>query len=360
MKVAKHNIQARFKLDFSPFHLDVDLELPGRGVTAVFGRSGSGKTTLLRCVAGLERAQGRLSVDNAIWQDQDFFMPTHQRPLGYVFQEARLFAHLTVLKNLQYGMRRVPSKDLSVSLDQAIELLGIGHLLKRKPGLLSGGERQRVAIARALAVSPRILLMDEPLAALDPERKRDIFPYLQRLHDSLDIPVLYISHSPDEVARLADHLLVLEQGRVKACGPLHETLTRLDLPLHLSDDLGVVLKAQIKEKDADWSLARAAFAGGSFWVRDMGFALGQSVRLRILAQDVILALEAPSQTSILNTFQAQIQGLSAGEHPAVYKVQLRVGQSLLLAHITARSAHALALKTGLSVWVQIKSVAIID
>ena len=197
-------IDARFRLDWPGFSLNVDLTLPGRGVTALFGHSGSGKTTLLRCIAGLERApQGRLAVDGEVWQDAGCWLPPHKRPIGYVFQEASLFAHLTVLGNLRYGLKHISGAQ-RVSLDHAIELLGIAHLLDRKPDLLSGGERQRVGIARALAVSPRLLLMDEPLAALDLKRKQEILPYLERLHDELSIPVLYVSHSTDEVARLAD------------------------------------------------------------------------------------------------------------------------------------------------------------
>ena len=208
------SIDARFRLDWSGFSLDVDLTLPGRGVTALFGHSGSGKTTLLRCIAGLERApQGRLTVDGELWQDTNHWLPPHKRPIGYVFQEASLFAHLSVMGNLSYGLKRISGAQ-RVSLDQAIELLGIGHLLDRKPDLLSGGERQRVGIARALAVSPRLLLLDEPLAALDLKRKQEILPYLERLHYELSIPVLYVSHSPDEVARLADYLVAIEAGRV--------------------------------------------------------------------------------------------------------------------------------------------------
>jgi molybdate transport system ATP-binding protein len=220
-------IHARFKLDYTGFTLDVDLDLPSHGVTALFGHSGSGKTTLLRAIAGLERVPGGyLAVNGEVWQDdeQGIFLPTHQRPLGYVFQEASLFAHLNVRRNLEYGLKRVPEQQRRVSLDKAIELLGIGHLQERMPNALSGGERQRVGIARALAVSPQLLLMDEPLAALDLKRKGEILPYLERLHDELDIPVLYVSHSPDEVARLADHLVLMENGQVLASGALTETL----------------------------------------------------------------------------------------------------------------------------------------
>ena len=284
-------IDARFQLDWPGFSLDVDLNLPGRGVTALFGHSGSGKTTLLRCIAGLERApQGWLAVDGEVWQDAGRWVPTHQRPIGYVFQEASLFAHLTVIGNLRYGMKR-NGEAQRVSLDHAIELLGIGHLLDRKPDRLSGGERQRVGIARALAISPRLLLMDEPLAALDLKRKQEILPYLERLHDELEIPLIYVSHAPDEVARLADHLVVLEQGRALASGPLGETLARLDLPIRLGEDAGAILDATVGAVDHDWHLARVDFAGGSLWARDHGLPVGHRVRMRILARDVSLASE---------------------------------------------------------------------
>ena len=208
----RDGIQAQFKLSYSGFALDVDLALPGRGISAIYGASGSGKTSLLRCIAGLDRAVGQLCVNGEVWQDESHFLPPHQRSLGYVFQEASLFAHLTVRGNLDYGLNRLAPAQRKVSLDHALDLLGIAHLMERKPEGLSGGERQRVAIARALLTSPRLLLMDEPLAALDLPRKREILPYLERLHTELDIPLLYVSHSPDELARLADHLVVLELG----------------------------------------------------------------------------------------------------------------------------------------------------
>ena len=237
-------IQARFQVIWPGFTLNVDLDLPGRGVTALFGHSGSGKTTLLRCLAGLERhSTGSLHFKGEVWQDstRSIFRPTHQRSLGYVFQEASLFPHLSVRKNLEYGRKRVNSGH-KVSLDHAVELLGIGHLLDRMPDRLSGGERQRVAIARALATSPELLLMDEPLAALDLKRKSEILPYLERLHDELDIPMFYVSHSPDEVARLADHVVLLAEGRVVAAGGLRETLARLDLPTAFTEDAGQPVK----------------------------------------------------------------------------------------------------------------------
>ena len=358
--VVPSGIRARFKLDYRGFSLDVDLSLPGRGVTVLFGHSGSGKTTLLRAIAGLEQvAGGFLEVNGVVWQDATTFLPTHRRPLGYVFQEASLFHHLSIRRNLEYGMRRVPHAARKVSLDQAVELLGIAPLLDRMPDKLSGGEKQRVAIARALATSPRILLMDEPLAALDLKRKQEILPYLERLHDELDIPVLYVSHAPDEVARLADHLVVLEQGRALASGPLGEILARLDLPIRLGEDAGVVLEGEIAELDAEWHLARVVFAGGSLWVRDSGVPVGQHVRVRILARDVSIALDAHTDSSILNILPATVEQLADDTHPALALVRLNAGGVPLVARITRRSAVRLQLRPGQTVWAQIKAVALV-
>ena len=352
-------IAACFRLDWPGFSLDVDLALPGRGVTALFGHSGSGKTTLLRCIAGLERApRGRLAVDGEVWQDETRWLPTHKRPIGYVFQEASLFPHLTVMGNLRYGMKRVTDAQ-RVSLDQAIELLGIGHLLDRKPDRLSGGERQRVGMARALAVSPRLLLMDEPLAPLGLKRKQEILPYLERLHDELDIPVLYVSHSPDEVARLADHLVAMEGGKVLAAGPLADTLARLDLPFRLGEDAGAVLDATVGEVDKDWHLVRVDFAGGSLWARDQGLTVGRRVRVRVLARDVSLANE-PGTSSIQNVLRGQVDAIGDDEHPGLALVRVRVGQTMLLARLTKRAVAALGLAVDRGVWVQIKSVALME
>jgi molybdate transport system ATP-binding protein len=317
-------------------------------------------------MAGLERAPlGRLTVNGQVWQDDEApdkrgsrWLPTHQRPLGYVFQEASLFPHLTVMGNMRYGLQRSTGA-VRVSLEQAIELLGIGHLLGRKPDQLSGGERQRVSMARALALSPSLLLMDEPLAALDLKRKQEILPYLERLHAELDIPVLYVSHSPDEVARLADHIVVLETGRAVAAGPLKDTLARLDLPIHLGEDAGVVLNAVVAERDAKWHLARVEFIGGSLWVRDGGHAIGQAVRVRILARDVSIALEKGEDISIQNCLPATVDQMAQDAHPALTLLRLQVGASPILARLTRRAAVALALVPGKAVWVQIKAVALI-
>jgi len=238
-------------------------------------------------------------------------------------------------------------------------LLGIDHLLERMPQGLSGGERQRVAIARALLTSPRLLLMDEPLAALDVKRKQEILPYLERLHAELDIPVLYVSHAPDEVARLADHIVVMDAGRAVAVGPLTDTLARLDLPIQLGEDVGVVLDAVVAERDAAWHLARVEFPGGSLWVRDGGHAIGDPVRVRILARDVSIALQPVNGTSIQNCLAATVEQMAGDHHPALSLLRLRVGPSPVLARLTQRSAVGLGLTPGMPVWVQIKAVALI-
>ena len=355
------SIEARFQQTFPGFTLDVDLSLPGRGVTALFGPSGCGKSTLLRCIAGLNAApSGRCVVNDEVWQDGAQALPTHQRPLGYVFQEPQLFAHLSVRANLQYGRSRAAAAQQRVEWDRAIELLGIGHLLERRTAGLSGGERQRIAIARALLTSPRLLLMDEPLAALDLARKNEFMPYLERLHRELDIPVIYVSHAPDEVARLADHIVAMEAGRALASGPLAEVLSRVDLPIRLGEDAGVVLEGVVVERDAAWSLARVAFPGGCLWVRDGGQAQGTTVRIRILARDVSLALSPASDTSLLNSLPVLVDQLADDSHPALALCRLQVGtSSSLLARLTRRSAAALDLQPGQAVWAQIKAVALI-
>lgn len=353
-------IQARFHLDWPGFVLDVDLQLPVTGVTALFGHSGSGKTTLLRCMAGLERAkEGRLLINGDVWQDGRHWLPPYKRPLGYVFQEASLFAHLSVMDNLRYGMKRVKGAQ-RVSLEQAIELLGIGHLLDRKPDLLSGGERQRVAIARALAVSPRLLLMDEPLAALDLKRKREILPYLERLHDELEIPIIYVSHSPDEVVRLADYIVVMEDGHALAHGPLAEILSRIDLPIRIGDEPCAIVEATIGAMDPAWHLARCDFPGGRLWFRDPGLAVGVRVRIRILARDVSLAVQPPQKSSIQNVLHGEVEAVGEDEHQGLAIVRVRIGASRLLARLTKRAAADLQLEADRQVWIMVKSVAMME
>lgn len=354
-------LEARFTLQREAFTLDVDLHLPGHGVTALFGASGSGKTSCLRAIAGLEpEARGRLEVNGSLWQDDatGVFLPTHQRPLGYVSQDAALFAHLSVRGNLEYGMKRVPAAERRVSLEQAVHLLGIAHLLERMPATLSGGERQRVAIARALAVSPSLLLMDEPLAALDMQRKEEILPYLETLQQELAIPLLYVSHAPDEVARLADHMVLLEQGREIASGEPTVLMTRLDLPLAHGDSAGVIVTTAVENHDATYNLMTLRFAGGLIRLPSACASAGAKVRVRIQARDVSIALHTPQESSILNSFPATIVTI-ADDSPGQVMIALDCGGQRLLARITRHSAESLQLRTGMEVIAQIKGVALL-
>lgn len=358
---AEKRLQARLRLDYPGFEMSVELDLAGQGVSAVFGPSGSGKTSLLRALAGLEpRARGFVAINAEVWQDDSrkHFVPVHQRALGYVFQDANLFAHLSVAQNLSFGMKRVPPAQRRVSLEQAIELLGIGHLLERQPDTLSGGERQRVAMGRALATSPRLLLLDEPLAALDAARKAELLPYLERLHGELDIPVLYVSHALDEVARLADHLVLLEAGKLIASGSTEELLTRLDLSLAHGDSAAAVLSVKVLSHDSTDHLSQTSFAGGLLVVPQQSAVIGQILRVRVQARDVSLTLERQSGTSILNILNATVSAI-APDGPGQVMVSLDVGGSPLLARITERSTRALGLKSGLALYAQIKGVAIL-
>ncbi len=356
--------QVRLTLPRAPFELSVDLVLPPHGITVLFGASGSGKTSLLRCVAGLERAApGYVRIGGQVWQDdaQHTFVPTWRRPLGLVFQEASLFAHRDVRGNLEYGLRRLPGRRNAAALDEAVELLGIGDLLKRRVGQLSGGERQRVAIARAIATQPRLLLLDEPLAALDRPRRQEILPWLERLRDESKVPMLYVTHAAAEVARLADHVVVLEQGQVRASGPAADVFSAVDPPVVVGEDAGALLHGTVAERDARWHLMRVELGALSLWVRDQKLAVGQAVRLRILARDVSLATAAPQQTSIQNQLPGTVQTVAADRvHPSQALVRLRCGAFVVLSRITAKSVAELGLREGSTVWAQVKSVAIIE
>lgn len=353
----------QLSLERTDFQLAAHLELPGHGITALFGPSGSGKTTLLRCVAGLEQAdQAFITIRGQCWQNSAarFFLPVHRRNLGYVFQEASLFGHLGVRQNLEYGYRRIPARQRRVQFDQAVAWLGLAPLLSKPAPTLSGGERQRVALGRAILTSPDILLLDEPLSALDNRHREEVLPCLERLRDELKIPMLYVSHCLDEVTRLADHLVLLDQGRVVAQGGLTETLARLDLPRHFSEDAGVVLDTCIGlHDDADF-LTRLDFADGHIHVGRRHEAVGQRVRCRIQARDVSLCLTCPEATSILNRLPATVVDLVPADTPAHVLVRLNLGTTPLLARITRRSCLQLGIRPGLSLWAQIKAVALLN
>ncbi|ESS73010.1 molybdenum import ATP-binding protein ModC [Methyloglobulus morosus KoM1] len=355
-------INARFQLDYGSFKLEADLSLPGSGISVLFGDSGSGKTSLLRCMAGLERPQrGFFGINGNVWQDSDknLFVPTHRRSLGYVFQDANLFPHLNVSENLQFGLKRL-AKQLGngAILHPVIDLLGIAHLLERMPDRLSGGERQRVAIARALVLNPAILLMDEPLASLDLKRKQEVLPFLLKLQQEFNIPIVYVTHSRQEVMQLADFLVVLENGAVQASGSLPDMLTRLDLPLAQDKEAASVWQGKVTGYDNEFQLSNVEFNGVSLSLPNIEAAMDTRVRVQIHARDVSLTLEEPNQTSILNVLPAMITGL-ADDHSGHTFVRLACGQETLLAHITRKSAQLLGLHKGKPVFAQIKGTSLL-
>ena len=354
--------QIRLKLPRAQFDVDVDLQLSGKGITVLFGASGSGKTSILRCVAGLEHAaSGFVRIGDAVWQDdeQGLFVPTWRRPLGYVFQEASLFEHMDVQRNLEYGLRRTAQSADRNTLDEAVDLLGIRALLKRRPQALSGGERQRVAIARALVTEPRLLLLDEPLASLDLHRRREIMPWLERLRDQLAIPMLYVTHSMDELSRLADEVVLLDKGQAVAAGPISEVLAQGDLPALADDEAGTVIQGVVQECNSRWHLARVQLSAGSVLVRDSGLAPGTPVRLRILARDVSLTLDEPTRSSIQNHLPGLIDVVLTDSHPAQALVRVRCSGDTLISRVTWKSVEELQLQPGLAMWAQVKSVAVI-
>jgi molybdate transport system ATP-binding protein len=343
------------------FQLQVECQFPGRGITALFGRSGSGKTTVLRCVAGLERVpRASVRFNGEVWQDQRRFVPTHQRPLGYVFQESSLFAHLDVHRNLEYGLHRVPAAQRRIGFDQAVQFMGVERLLTHRADQLSGGQRQRVAIARALLTSPQLLLMDEPLSSLDLASRAEILPHLERLHDELSIPIVYVSHEIGEVMRIADHIALLDAGRVHAFGSLHEMLTRPDLPLAHLEEAGSVFEGVIAEHDPQYHLSYVGIAAGRLAISLRAVPVGQRVRVRIDARDVSLALKPPEQTSITNILPGRVMDVTDDRDPAQRLVRIDVGGRPLLARITQRSVAQLAIAPGTALYAQVKSVALMD
>ena len=352
-------IDCKLNIRLGHFILDTDFSIPDTGITVVFGPSGSGKTSLLRAIAGLERSdRGFLKIGNSIWQDGDNFVPPHQRSVGYVFQDASLFDHLNVQGNLDYGIKRSSGTEKDF-IESIINLLDIKPLLDRATVQLSGGEKQRVAIARALTVKPHILLMDEPLSALDLKRKQEILPYLDSLHDELDIPLIYVTHSPDEASRLADHLVLLEEGRVVGSGAIDKMLTRFDLPISHGADATSLIEAKVVGHDDQFNLMYLSFSGGQFTVTDRELPLESKVRLRISARDVSLTQEQQTDTSILNIFSAIVDEI-VPEGQSKVMVRLKIKDVTMLSCITRKSAELLELNPGKKVYAQIKSVALLS
>lgn len=359
-------IEARFAGTLGSFTLDAAFTIPGRGVSALFGPSGCGKTTVLRCMAGLARLpQGFLSVNGEVWQEGKAIRPPHRRPVGYVFQEASLFPHLSVRENLRFGLKRSGSQDPAIAFDDVVDLLGIARLFDRPPTLLSGGERQRVAIGRALLSQPRLLLMDEPLSALDRFSKDDILPYLERLHDALSIPVVYVSHDIAEVERLADTLVLMKDGQVQACGPLAALLSNPALPLYRLPQAVAVLEGVVTGHDAPYGLTTVTLDGTTQTMIVPGPAgsVGQRVRLRIAPSDVSLGRNPPVDTTILNALPCRIIGREEAGHQQV-TVFLALGEDdpapRLLARILRKSWDALGLEVGQSVIARIKGAALVS
>lgn len=360
MSVHTSGIQIRTSHILGDFHLDVDLHLPAVGVTALFGPSGCGKTSLLRQFSGLQRsADACITVQGVVWQDSMRFVPVHKRHLGFVSQSANLFPHLTVRQNLLYGKKRLAPQESMQQLDAVVELLGIAALLERKPRNLSGGEQQRVAIARALATSPTVLLMDEPLSALDLARKKEILPYLQNMQRELRIPILYVTHSPEEVAQLADHLVVLEKGKCVASGSIADVLTQVDLPISLGEEPCSIFDSAIEELDLKDQLCRLKVGTQDIWVRNHHFHTGTAVRVRIFARDVSLSNERSEDSSILNHLHARVEAITQDTHPAQALVHLRVDKMPLLARVTHRSLRQLDIRPGKSVWAHVKTMALL-
>ena len=353
-------LEARVALVQGSFRLDAVMQAPGAGVTAVVGPSGSGKSTLLRCLAGLEsRTLGRIQLGDELWLDaqRGVCVPPHRRGVAMVFQEAAPFAHLSVRANLEYGRRRCPAERRRISFDDATRSLRLESLLDRRPAGLSGGERQRVAIARALLAGPRLLLLDEPLASLDPPARVEVLELLRALFARTQIPVLYVTHARSEAVHLADHVVVMDGGRVRASGPLNEMLLRADAPFGEPNELGSVVDAEVVAVDEQDGIAELRFAGGVLFVSGR-LRVGERRRVEILARDVSLSLEAPSRTSILNVLPARVEAVYDAEsfQPLV---RVDVSGTALLARVSRRSLRLLALREGVHVFAQVKAVAVV-
>lgn len=352
---------ARFDMRFPSFHLNAEVDVPLSGITAIFGPSGSGKTTLLRCLAGLERAPGGfMQFGTDIWQDEkrSLCLPLYARPVGYVFQEPRLFPHYDVRSNLLYGYKRVPPQERRIAIDQVVDILGIGHLLKRRIHHLSGGEQQRVAIGRALLTSPKLLLLDEPLASLDIHRKQELLPFIRRLHRELRMPVIYVSHSTGEILQLADRVVLLKEGRVLGAGALNEMLTSLKFRGNFgAHRIGAILDARVASHEPQYGLSQLEFKGRSMFVPIQPVDIGQPMRVHILSTDVSLVIgRTNAATSVLNILEATIGEIRELNQSSV-DVLLDIGTPLV-ASITKKSLEALGLKVGLRVFAHIKAVAL--
>jgi len=352
-------LELQVQHQFAGFALDASV-IAAEGVTALFGRSGSGKTTLVNAVAGLLRPQrGRIALGETVLFDSNrgINLPPHKRRIGYVFQDARLFPHMTVQQNLTYGQRFAPRAHGGAQQARIVDLLGIGDLLQRLPGGLSGGEKQRVALGRAILSDPRLLLMDEPLAALDDPRKAEILTYLERLRDETRVPILYVSHSVAEIARLATTVVLMNRGQVVMAGPAEQILSDPAAAPSLGlREAGAIISARLDGQDAD-GLSRLHTPAGPLWLPQVSAEPGAMLRLRILAQDVMLATQAPVGISALNVLPMTVAEVRTGDGPGAL-VQVQSGDMRLLARVTNRSAKALGLVPGQAVFAVLKAVSV--
>ena len=355
-------LQAKFKMDFPGFNLDVELNLPAKGVTVVFGPSGSGKTTLLRCLSGLERApSGFLKLADQVWQDEKTFLPIQDRKIGMVFQDSRLFPHLSIRENLVYGYQRTLPADRKLQLDEVVQVLDLEHLLQRRPEKLSGGEKQRVAIGRALLTSPKLLLMDEPLASLDMQLKAEIIPFVKRIEDEFQTPIIYVTHSMNEVLQLVDTMVIMKSGKVANSGPVEEVFSDVQLREAVGDEqLGAVLETSVAEHDEGFGLTRLDFMGQSLYVPRQDIPVGKSLRVHIHSKDVSLSTGFPQgASSVLNILQARVKKVGAID-PEGYSVDIELDAGRpILATITRKSLANLDLKSGQTIYASIKAIKMV-
>ena len=351
-------LKAAFKVNYPDFNFEVDIQLPASGITVVFGPSGSGKTTLLRCFAGLEK-QGKMEIAGQVWQDENLFIPLSQREIGIVFQESRLFPHLKVSENLLYGYKRTPVSSRRLHLDEIVGVFSLENLLERKIDKLSGGEKQRVALGRALLTSPKLLLMDEPLAALDTLRKKEVIPFIKKIRKELSIPIIYVTHSINEVLQLVDTMVILRDGKVVDYGPVGKVFSQISLSNTIDEEhLGAVLDTTVLEHDTEFGITLLDCKGQELSVPIQDISPGQGLRIHIHSKDVSLASQPPEGlTSTLNILKTKVKRIVAKAGYSV-DIELDAGQPLL-ATITQKSLYNMNLSEGQSIYASIKAIRMV-
>ena len=352
-------LKAAFKVDYPGFNLDIDLQLPASGITVVFGPSGSGKTTLLRCLAGLEKS-GKMEIAGQVLQDENTFIPVNLRAIGMVFQESRLFPHLNVRDNLLYGYKRTPVNSRRLHLEDIGRVLSLEKLQERSIDKLSGGEKQRVALGRALLTSPKLLLMDEPLAALDAQRKTEIIPFIRKVEKELSIPIIYVTHSMSEVLQLVDTMVILKDGKVVKYGPVGKVFSDIQLRESIGDEhSGAVLDTTVLEHDTEYGITRLDFMGQGLSVPIQDISPGQVLRVHIHSKDVSLATQPPEGlTSVLNILKTKVRKIGENVGYSV-DIELDAGRPLL-ATITRKSLSNLNLQPGQSIYAYIKAIRMVN